>query len=188
MNLCTRRGTCTADVRSSLSLGTHVRLQDIFTAVGKFPPQSRSIVALPLDYPAQEQSETAPQMVGLGDTNYSPSSVVSSLPSPSNHISKSPQANNAIKRISINLEKRAHELGCLCSCHAQTRSKRPFLVHAILGMLFSGYHISPWPTVACDSTYCANKCITYTYQYTFPQWLTNRMILIAMAQSSTRGR
>ena len=85
------------------------------------------------------------------------------------------------------LAKSTCQSSCNCSCHAQTRANKPYLINAVLGFLFAGYHISPWSTDRCDSTYCGNRSMRYTYEYTFPQWFTARTILIAMANSTSRG-
>ena len=84
-------------------------------------------------------------------------------------------------------EKSTCKISCSCSCHDQSRTKKPYLFNAVLHTLFAGYQVSHRPTERCDSIYCGKQSTRYTYQYTFPHWFMPRAVTIAIAQSSARG-
>jgi len=84
-------------------------------------------------------------------------------------------------------EKSSCKLSCACSCHTRKRHSKPYLMSAVLGSIFRGYYVSLWSTHRCDSLYCGNRSVRYTYEYMFPKWFTERSLLIVMTQSITRG-
>lgn len=108
---------------------------------------------------------------------------------PSGALKKHPGAGSVMpsSQSTFKIEKSTCRLTCTCSCHRRKKADKPYLVNAVLGALFSGYQISPWSIETCDSAYCGNKTVRYSYEYAFPRWFTTRTILIAMAYNTNRG-
>ena len=76
---------------------------------------------------------------------------------------------------------------CCCSCYRRSRFRSPSLLGNVIGSFSVGYHASPSAAPTCNSPSCRHRSRKFTYNYAFPQWLWNRILLAHLAYSQGRG-
>ena len=74
---------------------------------------------------------------------------------------------------------------CRCFCHDQRRWSSPTPLHVLLGSLIINYRSSPSLVHSCDKK-CGKRAAKpeTRIQYTFPKWLLDRVLSIAISDSA----
>lgn len=186
----------------SLSLGLHDQIRRMcFTvetlktqvaqtgeAFMEMEPQNGQTVML-----RNSQQAVIPQLFqkGYNDSQASPTNTgVGTFPkSPRLGQSLSPRSDAVVRpyTVTFDLTRSFGEQGCSFACHKRGRIRSPDYLNAAFGSLLVGYSGRPWVSRTCDDTDCRNRSTKITYTYTFPQWFTNRMVLLRMAYDQSRG-